>query len=370
MKNFFIKFFLFFLLIVIIWFLTGNRLLSLKNKQLIFLNSKKQKSQFHDSPTGLPSITPVKHKITKKSQAIFLTDWMITNQDKIDLSGYCPIIFFGESERFNKEQIKNEKCQNFFYTVKITNADFAVRNDFFDEIKNEGFNGVVADLEIAGISSDNLVEKINNLVDGLGKRAKEANLKFLLAVYGDTFYRHRPYDIDFFAKNSDGIMIMAYDFSKSYGEPGPNFPYSGREKYGYDFQQMISDFLRFVPEEKLTVIFGMYGYDWMVDEKKRPISQAKAITLAEIRNKFFGERRAYGKEFECQLNNCIFRRDPLAKEVEINYTIAAERPDEQGIYRIDYHIVWYEDEESVATKIKFLEEKGIGSIAYWAYKYF
>jgi hypothetical protein len=370
MKNFFIRILLFFLLVLIFWFLTGEGLLSLKNKQLIFLNSKKQKFLFDNSPTGLPSATPVKQKIIKKSRAIFLTDWMITDRDKIDLSDYCPIIFFGESERFNKEQIKNEKCQNFFYTVKITNADFAVRDDFFDEIKNEGFNGVVADLEIAGFASDNLIKKINNLVEELSKQTKERNLKFLLAVYGDTFYRHRPYDIEFLSRQVDGIMIMAYDFSKSYGEPGPNFPYSGREKYGYDFIKMIEDFLRFVPAENLTVIFGMYGYDWTVDEKKRPISQAKALTLAEIKNKFLSRGDVSGRESECQLNNCIIRRDPLANEVEINYTIAADNPDEEGIFRIDYHIVWYEDEESVATKIKFLEEKGIGSIAYWAWWYF
>jgi spore germination protein YaaH len=133
---------------------------------------------------------------------------------------------------------------------------------------------------------------------------------------------------------------------------------------------MIDDFLRFVPAEKLTVIFGMYGYDWRVDEKKRPITSAKALTLAEIKNKFLNNENDEEQKFKCRLKNCIIRRDSLAKEMEINYTISAEEPDAEGIYRIDYHIVWYEDEESVATKMKFLEEKGIGSIAYWAYKYF
>jgi hypothetical protein len=362
MKNFFVKIFLFFLLIVIIWFLTGNRLFNLKSMRQKFTNSKSSKI--------LPPTIQPKQTLNKKNRAIFLTDWMISDQSEINLSGYCPIIFFGKHENFIKEKMQAGNCEDFFYTVKITDADFVIKNDFFDEIQNEGFNGVVVDLEIAGFASDNLIKKINNLVEELSKQTKGRNLKFLLAVYGDTFYRHRPYDIVFFTKNSDGIMIMAYDFSKSYGDPGPNFPYSGREKYGYDFQQMISDFLRFVPEEKLTVIFGMYGYDWTVDEKKRPISQAKALTLAEIKKKFLSGGDVSGKEFECQLKNCIIRRDPLAKEVEINYTIASDSPDEEGIYRIDYHIVWYEDEESVATKMKFLEEKGIGSITYWAWGYF
>jgi len=336
---------------------------------------KKDNEQFFlrssTSPTFSPTPTILMEKIrNKKSLAIFLVDWMIDNQSEIDLTRYCPIIFFGRQEKFRKEQFQTGNCQDFFYTVKITDEDFVIRNDFFDEIKNEGFNGIVVDLEIAGIASDNLIKKISNLVEGLSKQAKERNLKFLIAVYGDTFHRHRPYDIDFLSKQVDGIMIMAYDFFKSYGEPGPNFPFNGKQKYGYDFITMVNDFLRFVPAEKLTVIFGMYGYDWTVDEKKRPISQAKALTLAEIKKKFLNDDNIRGKEFECQLKNCIIRRDPLAKEVEINYTIASDNPDEEGIYRIDYHIVWYEDEESVATKMKFLEEKGIGSVAYWAYKYF
>ena len=42
----------------------------------------------------------------------------------------------------------------------------------------------------------------------------------------------------------------------------PNFPFQDKNKWGYDFQQMISDFSADIPSEKLTIIFGMYGYDW------------------------------------------------------------------------------------------------------------
>lgn len=377
MKKKFNKFFLLLLLVVIGlgWVLAKSRLTVFKSSQSIPLELIKEKSTEDISPTTLPSLT--KKEIGIRKQTIFLTDWMITNENKIDLSGYCPIVFFGNPTKFNKKNILPGDCQEFFYTLKITDSDFILKENFFEEIKDFGFNGVVIDLEIAGIATDNLVNKINQLIEKLSNQAKENSLKFLIAVYGDTFYRHRPYDINFFVKHSDEIMIMAYDFSKSYGQPGPNFPFSGRDKFGYDFQMMIDDFLKVVPAEKLTVIFGMFGYDWLVDEKKRPITAAKALTLKQIKEKFFKKQDEIGGDdnqrfiqVNCSLANCLAQRDQEAKEMEIDYTFSRDQPDETGIYLIDYHNVWFEDEESVAIKIKFLEEKGIESIAYWSYGYF
>ena len=34
------------------------------------------------------------------------------------------------------------------------------------------------------------------------------------------------------------------------------------------------------------------------------------------------------------------------------------------------HVVFFEDEESAEVKINYLKEKGIGSIAFWAWGYF
>ncbi|MBI4226036.1 hypothetical protein HY612_02885, partial [Candidatus Roizmanbacteria bacterium] len=102
-------------------------------------------------------------------------------------------------------------------------------------------------------------------------------------------------------------------------------------------------------------------YDWLVDEKKRPFSQAKALTLNQIREKFLQK---------CEFKNCVIKRDKYSHETEINYIISSPTPDEQLIYRIDYHIVWFEDEESVKSKTEYLTEKGISSISYWAHGYF
>jgi spore germination protein YaaH len=146
------------------------------------------------------------------------------------------------------------------------------------------------------------------------------------------------------------MMIMAYDLHKARGEPGPNFPLRGRETYGYDLESLVSD-MSGVPPEKLTVIYGMYGYDWTVDEKKRPFRQAKSVTLAQVKKNYIDQ---------CAAINCVTTRDKSAAENEIDFV------DKQA----QYHVIWFEDMESSKQKTVFLNQKGIGSIAFWAYGYF
>jgi len=102
----------------------------------------------------------------------------------------------------------------------------------------------------------------------------------------------------------------------------------------------------------------MYGYDWSVDEKKRPIKPARALTLSELRKNFIEK---------CEWKDCIVKRDDTSAEMEVNYVESVKSGDE---YVMNLHIVWFEDEESVRRKTEYLNSKGIGSIAYWAYGYF
>ena len=81
-------------------------------------------------------------------------------------------------------------------------------------------------------------------------------------------------------------MIMAYDFHKVKGNPGPNFPLNGKETYGYDLQKMTDDFLQFVPPEKLTIIFGLFGYDWVIDDKNNALQSGEALSYLQIKQKF------------------------------------------------------------------------------------
>lgn len=324
------------------------------------------------------------NKTTVTSKSIFVPYWSL-DSDSLDISQYDSLIYFGIApnyEGINKQDAgynglpafaKASAGKEKFLTLRMIDDEInifvlenkVVQKKIIDETldisKENKFAGVVLDFEIVNYLNPDLTRKINDFVQQFYSEINKNYRKFFITIYGDTFFRKRPYDLSFLAKNSDGIMVMAYDLHKSRGEPGPNFPYDSGAKYQYNFKTMISDFLRFVPEEKMTVIFGMFGYDWLVDEKKRPIRQAEALSLNEIEKKFIEK---------CEFKNCVIKRDNISKETEINYVVSSTTPDEENIYRIDYHIVWFEDEESVKIKTEYLQEQGIANISYWAQGYF
>ncbi|MFN4213045.1 MAG: glycosyl hydrolase family 18 protein [Microgenomates group bacterium] len=352
--------------------------------------TEKKRPKIEAKSQGLDTIQPLGFK----AKTIFVPQWQINQLNQWEsveispaqadqLNQYQRVIYFGSEENFELFNKMLRSQLNFkgevWFTVKITQLPqekswLSEREKTVDIVKNYNLQGVALDLEINSLPTDDLVNQINNFVQDFRKELAIGNWKLGIILYGDTFFRKRPYDVGFLSKNSDEVMVMAYDFHKSYGEPGPNFPYEAKDKFGYDFKTMIDDFLKFVLPEKLTVIFGMYGYDWRVDEKKRPITQAKALTLKQIKEKFIMEassnRAKKDDNIGCRLENCIIKRDEVSKEVEINYVISSKTPDDQGIYHLDYHIVWFEDEESVKIKTDFLKEKGVGSVAFWAWRYF
>src|SRR3989338_9578866 len=333
-------------------------------------------------PTQIP--TPSVDTPIKETSAIFVPYWYVSAPNTY-FSQYDRIIYFGVSANTNgvdRNEVGYQSIEAFLsavpddkkrlLTLRMLNTEAiysvleneknqdTIIEETVNLAKQYAFDGIVLDLELSSSLKTDTAGNINKFVQQFYSGAKKYYIPFSVLVYGDIFYRGRPYDLAFLAKNSDEIMIMAYDFHKSGGEPGPNFPFGSNKGQEYNFQRMISDFISSVPKEKITVVFGMFGYDWLVDERKLPIRPAKALSLNEIHTQFF----------PCDLENCLVRRDETSSETEINYIISAKTPDEQGVYRIDYHIVWFEDEESVAIKKEWLREKGMVSTAYWAYGYF
>lgn len=220
-----------------------------------------------------------------------------------------------------------------------------------DIAREHGFKGVILDLEVSALPFTSLIDQITYFNSSFAKSAHASDLSYGITAYGDTFYRLRPFDIQKIAAKSDQIYIMAYDFSKAKGNPGPNFPLSGNSIYGYDYEYMINNFADVVPLKKITVIFGMYGYDWPVDDDDKAIDTAQAISLKDIKTTVVDT---------CKHLKCEWERDLLSAETRATYEDGSD----------EKHIIWFEDEESVKRKQSFLKKHGIGSFAYWAYSYF
>jgi len=386
MKKFFFIF-IFILILGVYFFIRLSKDRSFDKKKLI---KTPIPTKFIPSPT-LKS----EKKINKTIRSIFVPYWSYFDPGTYSNQRFDRYLYFGitanhsgvdknDTGYLKIDEIVNQESnqKNWWLVLRLLNdglnqkilQDEELQEKIIQEtliiLKEKGFDGLVLDLEIFTLFNSDIKDKINNFVEKFYTQIKNNYKLFSLCLYGDLFYRKRPYDLEFLAKNTDEIFIMAYDFSKTIGEPGPNFPFDLGHKYNYSFKKMIDDYLNFVSSERLTVIFGMYGYQWNVDENKRPISQAKALNLKEIKKTFYKNTLETNGLFDCQLKNCLIKRDRFSKEIEIDYFFTSSTPDENGIYRLDYYVVWHEDEESVRIKTEYLKEKSINSISYWVYGYF
>lgn len=276
-------------------------------------------------------------------------------EDGLDISdpGYNSIADFlevvGAKKKFltirmvdssvNSAILKNRVAQQ-----KIIEESLEVANKY-------NFDGVVLDLEMSSISFDAVTKRVSDFYKEFYTQTKKDQILFYTTIYGDTYYRVRPYDLKHIAQYSDQILIMAYDFHKSRGNPGPNFPLNGKATYGYDFTTMIQDFLKDVPPEKITIIFGMFGYDWKVDKDNKAVGNGIAKSLNEINATIVNT---------CSYARCTVSRHDISQETQATYI------DPEG----KKHIVWFEDEESVQAKKEYVSQLGIQSYSFWAFSYF
>jgi spore germination protein YaaH len=322
-----------------------------------------------EPPTPTPDVSTV-----KETNSIFVPYWTLKTE-ATDSAKYDRYIYFGvvpTKDGINKKEegslavdtfvdlipdtkerlltIRMIDNKNNFAILEDDAAQKKVIKDSIALAKAKGFNGIVLDLEVSAIPFDSLVKQITTFNTRFAKQTKQNGLSYSIALYGDVFYRARPFDVKNLAKQADHVLIMAYDLSKAKGDPGPNFPLHGRKTYGYDLERMIDQYLEVVPAKKLTVIFGLFGYDWVVNGQGSALQQGKSLSTHDIETKYVDN---------CISKNCLATRDSDATETEIHYG------DRSG-----NHIIWYEDSVSVDAKKEFLKQRGVTSFSFWAYSYF
>lgn len=326
---------------------------------------------------GIDSVspTPPNQHATVVSKSLFVPYWTM-GKSVLQIDGFDKLIYFGitaDTNGINKQDQGYARLATFQRLSKNTSqpilavrmTDSSINSKILQDkkaqekiaaesvsiAKENGFTQVLLDFELAALSFPSVIQGINDFVETFRKQVQQENLTFSLALYGDTFYRARPYDVKTITKNADGVYILAYDFHKARENPGPNFPLNGKETYGYDFKTMIEDFSKVVAKEKLVVVFGFYGYNWVTDGKEQAIENGYAQTTQEILSRFISG---------CTYENCVVKADAVSAETKITYI------DEKHLR----HTIWFEDQQSVAKKEAYLQEIGIRNVSFWAYSYF
>lgn len=364
----------FFLLLGFVFFV-GLVFLSLKTiKQKVSSDiNAPLDTQSMASPTVMPTVDVKKNP--REKEVLFVPYWTMSS-DTISPEDYDTVVYFGitptenginESEpgytSLSKFIQRTPSWHKRLLTLRMLDSktNFAVLDDekkqaaviqdFMQTAQDNGFDGVILDLEVSALPFDSVISQINTFTKKMSQSARDAKLSFSMMIYGDTFYRVRPFEVKTLGAFTDQLYIMAYDFSKAKGNPGPNFPLGGKDVYGYDYASLVKNFTDVVPAKKLTVVFGMYGYDWTVDDKDVSTGLAEAVSLNKIEQTIISS---------CSHISCNWERDSEAGEIK------AEYKDENNAR----HIVWFEDQESVNRKKEFLRKQGITTYGFWAYSYF
>lgn len=351
------KLLIFFLLVVGIVFLVYNNNPKINQSSTLKITESKKDS--------VQSVSP-------KEEYIFVPYWTIDS----DLSDTPSenLIYFGISVNDqgidHDDQgyknlpsfVENSGAKDTYLTVRMLDSD--VNLDILEDkkmqdkliaesvdiAKENGFKGIILDFEIQGIPFESFVKSITSLNENFANGARHNNITFGTLLYGDAYFRARPYDVAKISNVSDRVYVMAYDFSKARGNPGPNFPLEGKETYGYDFKEMIGDYRKDVPVNKLTVVLGMFGYDWKVDDEDRGVEKAAS-------NSTFGFEKFMTN---CvSVNTCNVKVDARTRELRIDYELDSQK-----------HIIWFETDNSMQKKVDYLNSQGLRSIGFWAYSFF
>lgn len=219
--------------------------------------------------------------------------------------------------------------------------------------RRHNFSGIVLDLEHSVLPFKEVRTSITSFSQRFSTASHEQKLTFDMTLYGDAYYRARPYDVADLEPHVDMFYIMAYDFHKAFGEPGPNFPLTcgstTSPTYAYCLTRLLDDFLKDVPADKITLVYGLYGYTWDVDSQNRPASSATARTYAQLKN----------ISLDCPNSPCAHSIDSVSSESTRSYSKNGRK-----------FITWYETPTSVQKKSTYALSRGVSRIAFWAFGYY
>jgi spore germination protein YaaH len=344
------------IILLIVITLYGWRIVTRTN-----LDQKNRETEKRVSPK-VEHTSSKKESTVREHTSLFVTYWSLKEKDYLTDEKYESFIYFGVTADKNgiiTDDAGYKNLTNFssdaegkktYLTLRMLDTeenlkileDKKIQENIIQELLNisreNKFDGVVLDLELSAIPFTDVKDQINGFVKDMSEALHQKNLYLGMTMYGDTFYRARPFDVKTLSNNVDEVYVMAYDFHKSRGEPGPNFPFKGKKEYGYDFQQMVSDFTMTTESGKLTIVYGMYGYDWTLGPQGKPLKQATAKTLLQIQEEYV----------PCTYVQCISHFDKESAATKISY-----------FYEENNHVLWYDNEESVNIKSDYARQKGI-----------
>lgn len=317
----------------------------------------------------------------------FLPYWMVPKIDQIDTRAVTSISYFGLEVDGNGNIIKNdvlgrpigawtylEKDKNLekfinkakqnklkvYLTLKNFNQDNIValttsekaRQNFISNavflMNSRSLDGLNIDFEYIGTPDKRVRDGFSALIIDLYKTMKNEYPSSVLTIdtFVDAASANRIHDIPVLAQNSDGLIIMGYDFhTPNSATAGPVAPFEGS---GLSIKGLMASYLDKAPPEKLILAVPYYGYDW-------PVKQgAEVLSVAGVK------QQVNVLPYEAIANN--------TKDSGILWDETAQVPwySYQDPQTQQKRVVYFENVRSLGIKYDFIKQKGFQGVALWA----
>lgn len=270
-----------------------------------------------------------------------------------------PWFYFQNGPRFEKfaKRLKQSrikvyitlKCFNQANITKLT-TDPSSREAFINNalflMNSKSLDGINLDFEYIGTPPKNVIDGFSLLVINLNNELKRQYPKAILTIdtFVDAASNTRIHDIPILAQNSDGLVIMGYDFhTPDSPQAGPISPLEG---YGNSLLDLMNNYLEKAPPEKLILAVPYYGYDWPVENNNgRVLGSA-----ADVKIYSYAEIAEASKRFQINW-------DENAKTPWYSYTDPKTK-----LLRVTY----FENPRSLGIKYDFILQKNLQGVGLWA----
>lgn len=331
---------------------------------------------------------PQKSSAKKKEVIGFYPYWNLDRVNEVDLSSLSTVYYFAVDlnsdgsfngqdpglPRLNSSGARNlhEKVKNkgVRWGLTIVNLDpnsiaRNVNNEARREriientlklMKDEGFTDLNIDLEYAGDRDAGLTRSFTMLVVDLTEAVHREipGSKVSLDGFADSIIKPRIFDMKALGQIVDQVVIMAYDIHRLDSvRAGPIAPLFGKDKYEYDVNTAVTDYLSVVPAEKILLGVPFYGYEWPTVDNEKGAFVIRSVHGPEI--------SSYRRTVEtARTSNASVNFDDDSGSVWFSYF-------EEGSQT--WRQVWFENERSLGLKLDLVNQVGLGGIAIFALGY-
>ncbi|NOZ86733.1 MAG: hypothetical protein GXP49_10775 [Deltaproteobacteria bacterium] len=159
------------------------------------------------------------------------------------------------------------------------------------------------------------------------------------------------WDYDRLAQESDGLMIMGYDYHWKGGNPGPVAPLDAGSWGGKSLSWTIDDYFQYGGREnrdKFIIGLPWYGYDWPSVDDTVPGGKARGSGKAVIYLNAVPNASIHGRKW-----------DDGTKTPYYTYNQAGD----------GWHQAFYDDSQSLYYKYALANTRDLGGIGIWALGY-